>query len=248
MSDRASKSGQKEFIKKARNPSDSNNVDKPPRMVKRISPNFQYMRKSPMVTRTHTQVIVFNAREKSIFFGKFARQDGRAAYDAPQANDVRDNSDHALNVLHIMGVASQRDASDIARNIALPQGPNSPYPRRIFILLPWEENQAKDEFAAQFCRVMTDWANNSDAFMGTHNLFVHRETAESSGPDLPVRHLVRDRDMLLLLKKIYGWEGQNTKQDMMDKEEILLKFFDTVEEGRAFLSRFREDQWQNLES
>jgi ABC-type siderophore export system fused ATPase/permease subunit len=41
--------------------------------------------------------------------------------------------------------------------------------------------------------------------------------------------------MMLLLKKIYGWEGHNLLQDIMDNEEILQNFFDTVEEGRAFL-------------
>ena len=66
-----------------------------------------------------------------------------------------------------------------------------------------------------------------------------RDTTESSGPDLSIRYLVRDWDMMLLLKKIYGWEGQNSLRDIMDNEEILQKFFETVEEGRAFLRLFK---------
>ncbi len=141
----------------------------------------------------------------------------------------------ALNHLHILGVASQPDASDIARNIALPQGPNSPYPRRLFTFLLFVENRPKQEFLDQFCPIMTAWANETNAYMGTHNFFVPRETTECSGPNLSVRYLVRDWDMMLLLKKIYGWEGQNLLQDIMDNEEILQNFFDTVEEGSAFL-------------
>jgi hypothetical protein len=248
MSSRANKSGKEEFNKRALDPSDNNNVDKQQKKTRRIAPNWQHIKTSPMTTRTHTQVICFNAREKSIHFGIFAKPDGSAAFDAPPANAVRDRPDFALDHLHILGVASQRDASDIARNVALPQGPNSPYPRRLFTFLPFVENQPKQEFLDQFCPIMTAWANETDAYMGTHNLFVPRETAESSGPDVPVRHLVRDRDMMLLLKKIYGWEGQNSLQDIMDNEEILQKFFDTVDEGRAFLRLFSEDQWQNLEA
>jgi hypothetical protein len=109
-----------------------------------------------------------------------------------------------------LGVAIQRDASDIARNIALPQGPNSQYPRRSFTFLPFVENQRKQEFLDQFCPIMMAWANGTNAYMGTHNLFVPWETTESSGLDLPVCYLVRDSEMMLLLKKIYGWEGQNS--------------------------------------
>ena len=51
-------------------------------------------------------------------FGIFAKPDGDAAFDAPPANAVRDRPDFALDHLHILDVASQRDAFDIARNIA----------------------------------------------------------------------------------------------------------------------------------
>eukprot|EP00956_Cyclotella_meneghiniana_P032703 scaffold90928_cov36-Cyclotella_meneghiniana.AAC.5 len=46
-----------------------------------------------------------------------------------------------------------------------------------------------------------------------------------------VCHWLRDRDMLLLLKKIYGWSLGTTLQDVMAEEEVVAEFFDSVEEG-----------------
>jgi hypothetical protein len=49
-----------------------------------------------------------------------------------------------------------------------------------------------------------------------------------------------------MIKNVYGGDFHTTLEDIMQSEDILLNFFSTVEEGRAFLGRMTEDQWQNL--
>jgi hypothetical protein len=82
MSSRATQSGQEEFTKRALDLSDKNNEDKILKKIICIAP----IKKSPMVTQTHTQVICFNAREKSVHFGIFAKSDRSAAFGAPPTN------------------------------------------------------------------------------------------------------------------------------------------------------------------
>jgi hypothetical protein len=62
----------------------------------------------------------------------------------------------------------------------------------------------------------------------------------------PVRHWLLDRDMLIVMKMLYGWKGKTTVKDLMEDSEILINFFGSEEEGQRFLSLYSEEQWQDL--
>jgi hypothetical protein len=47
---------------------------------------------------------------------------------------------------------------------------------------------------------------------------------------------------------MYGWGGNTTLEDIMNDEDILLQFWRTAEEGREFLGRMEEFQWQSFDA
>ena len=91
-------------------------------------------------------------------------------------------------------------------------------------------------------------ANQSDAFIGSKNKFIYQKE-KTLLVEKPVNYYLYlcDRDTLLLLKKIYGGNGVK-KIDIENDNEVLVKFFQDVQQGIQLLTMLTKDQSQHLTS
>lgn len=169
-------------------------------------------------------------------------QTGNQAWMQPFIQIIQQDPLAALD-FHIISVCSRRDPEVPELDMPLPKNPGSPYPKRAVILFN-DPNVSVDQFLMDFCLRWSHRANTERIYTGDRNQFVYKP---HPGKPYPVNHYLRNRDTILLLKKVYGTEGV-TKSDVESDEDVLIKFFGDVDTGRQLLSNLTEDQWENISS
>jgi hypothetical protein len=122
------------------------------------------------------------------------------------------------------------------------EGVGKQYPFLAF-LLSRVEDETVDETLKEFAVNYENLMNEKDDWKGVNNKVIY---VPSCLPPKPVRHWLLDKDMLRVMKLVYGHGGKTTKKDLMHSPDILLKFFETVEEGREYLRPLSEEQWQSV--
>eukprot|EP00956_Cyclotella_meneghiniana_P025335 scaffold52669_cov40-Cyclotella_meneghiniana.AAC.1 len=105
------------------------------------------------------------------------------------------------------------------------------------------EDETDEEFGRGFAAAMQSYIHTipEARYRASNRLIYRQPQVFIQAGCQPVRHWLRDGNMLLLLKKIYGWIPSTTLQDVMAEEEVVAEFFDSVEEGQAFLSHPNEE-------
>ena len=193
-----------------------------------------------------TYLKVLLCKEENVWIADLSKPDDRQAYSAPYKNMLTDDPHKALDHFHIIGIAARRDPSTNPKDLPLPQGPDSNYGRTSIVCFR-DTNETIEEFGDSLAAKLTSYANTSEAFIGTRNHFIyHHDKNQSTELAHPVNYYLRNRDTLLLLKKVYGSEGI-TKSEIIEDHDILIKFFGEVQTGIDFLGPLSEDQWQNIE-
>lgn len=166
----------------------------------------------------------------------------------PISEDFDNTPSALLDLVGVVAICDLRDYVHPELNNALLQE-GTTYPFKMFVCACGED-ETDEEFGRSFAAAMQSYlARLPGARYGPGIRLIYRQPQVflQAGPQ-PVRHWLRDRDMLLLLKKIYGWSPNTTLEDVMAEEEVITEFFDSVEEGQAFLGRLNEEQWQSLEA
>ena len=127
------------------------------------------------------------------------------------------------------------------------QSSDSTYGRNCFVYFA-EDNETSEDFGISLAAKFTNYANQSDAFIGSKNKFIYQKE-KTLLVEKPVNYYLYlcDRDPLLLLKKIYGGNGVK-KIDIENDTEVLGKFFQDVQQSIQLLTMLTEDQWQHLTS
>ena len=215
---------------------------------KRLKPNFKALKTrlpSPVGKNYNTIVEVLPCKEDSVFLVDLEKPNGDAAFMKPWKELLNNNPYEALDNFHMIGMPARRDPADLDKNLPLPQGPESNFAR--YGIACWrEENESTVEFGDSLAVKFTDYANRSEDFIGTKNKFINHHNDEPL-TFKPMNYFLRDRDTLLLLKKIYGGETV-TKADIENENDILIKFFGDVQKGVHLLAPLTEDQWHHLSS
>lgn len=189
----------------------------------------------------------YPCREGGIKIYRLYNHVGKPAYMMGFHNILRDQPEYLNDHCDIIWVGDLRDWMHEATNEPLMQD-DGPWPVKGFVCA-CEEGTSDEEAGVRFAHQLEEVMNDSPQFRGDRNHVVYRRvpSMEAAGPQ-PVRHWLRDRDMLVMLKKMYGWDPHTTLEDIMGADEILEKFFHSAESGRTFLGRMEETQWQNIEA
>lgn len=170
-----------------------------------------------------------------------------AAYMQPFVTLVQNMPEIALDDFHIIGIYERLDRTDPELNLPMKQKPGVDWPWKVLAFFRNGE-ETVEEFAKFICNKLTLWANTSDDWKGSNNLFIYRKSSQVGYlVPRPVNYYIRMRDTLLLLKKVYGGQGV-TKADIEQDEDVLTQFFGTVDKGRRVLGQLNEIQWQHLQS
>lgn len=172
---------------------------------------------------------------------------GKSIFMQPLLSTFRDTPEILQDSMGVFAICDERDIHHPELNMPLLQD-GSTFPYKL-LLCACDENITDDEFGNTFAPALQTYINENPRYHGTDNHVVYRQpTVLTAAGKQPVRHWLKDRDMLLLLKKMYGWTSEVTLNDILADEELLGVFFATPDEGRAFLGRLSEEQWQSLET
>ena len=84
------------------------------------------------------------------------------------------------------------------------------------LLCVCEDGVSDDEFGHTVAPALESLMNSSPRFHGSDNHAIYRQPASliAAGKQ-PVCHWLKDRDMLLLLKKMYGWNPEVKLEDII---------------------------------
>jgi hypothetical protein len=192
-----------------------------------------------------TILSIYPAREGS-FKIVMATKNGKTIFMAPFLNLARDHPEILQDEINCICICNIRDYNHPTSNLPLLVNPNNDFPSKVF-LIAVEDGESDDETGAWLAPKFQALMNNHDCVRGNRNRVIYSTPGHlrEQGP-MPVHHWLQDLDMLRMIKNVYGGDFHTTLEDIMQSEDILLNFFSTVEEGRAFLGRMTEDQWQNL--
>ena len=221
----------------------------PPTSTKRHKANFGALKSTPPLPvgkRFSTALRLLPCLEDSIFVAHLLRPNGDHAYMKPFRDMVNERPFKALDEFHIIALPYLRDPAHPEKNLSWPQSPTSTF-GRLGIVCFRDNEESTDEFGNSFASKLMQYANDSDEFTGTRNKFIYEKNRGASLNPHPVNYYIRDRDTLLLLKKVYGGEGI-TKAELANDHDLLVKFFGDVKTGHKFLDPLDEEQWKNLAS
>ena len=193
-------------------------------------------------------VQILPSKETGVKFMKIINaQSGRPLFMQPLLTCFRDTPEVLQDLMNVTAITDERDIYHPELNMPLMQE-GTTYPVKI-VICACADSMPDEEFGHFFAAALQTFMNSNPRYHGTANHVVYRQPAAlTAAGKQPVRHWLKDRDMLLLLKKVYGWNARVTLDDIMEDEELLEVFFHAPEEGRAFLGRLSEEQWQYLES
>mmetsp|Transcript_22019 Transcript_22019/g.47867 ORF Transcript_22019/g.47867 Transcript_22019/m.47867 type:complete len:269 (-) Transcript_22019:158-964(-) len=221
-----------------------------PTSNKKLKPNVAGLKSTPPAPigkRTYnTFVNILNCKEVSVFLIDLNKPDGDQAYEAPYKAMLNTQPYVALDEYHIIGMAARRNSSYPDKDLPLPQGRDSMYGRYCLVCFR-DGDETVEEFGNSLAAKLTNYANSSEAFIGSKNHFIyHQDNNQTTASAQPVNYYLRTKDTLLLLKKVYGSEGI-TKTEIIEDYDVLDKFFGEVQKGIDLLKPLSEDQWQHLE-
>lgn len=224
---------------------DDDDYDQP--LVNPITPDFKKIKTSvPFDGGKYTTYLCHEpCKEESIILCHAENAEGDATYQKAIKDQVAENPFEMRDRLHLVLLLERRDTRHPQFNVAMPQsreGKGKDYAFIVF-LLSRDEEKTIEESLKEFVVAYQDLMNENDNWKGTSNKVVFVPTCLRPQP---VRHWLLDKDMLRVMKMIYGHGGKTTKRDLMHSPDILRKFFATVEEGREYLSPHSEEQWQSV--
>ena len=184
-------------------------------------------------------------KEDSIVLCHAENVDGDAPYQKGIKDQVANNPMWMRDEFGVIALPDRRDTIHPDSNVAMPQSREGTGKQYSFmaIMLARDPDKSVDEILKEFSAKYQNLMNESDDWMGKNNKVVY---VPSTLHPQPVRHWLLDKDMLRVMKLIYGHDGSTTKKDLMHSPEVLLKFFATVEEGREYLRPLSEEQWQSV--
>lgn len=192
-----------------------------------------------------TYINILMTMVTDFFLVLLTKPDGSIGYMNPFVKIIKTEPERALDEFHIIGLFERLDRTDPEMNLAMPQEPGSIYSQKVVAFFT-ETDQTVQAFAKWLAAQLTLWANTSDEWFGTNNIFIYRQNLQGEFlQPRPVNYYIRVRDTLLLLRKVYGGKTIE-KTDIEQDEEILTQYFGTVEKGRNILGQLDELQWKQL--
>ena len=187
-----------------------------------------------------TYVVSHPCLETTVFIFSLENKDHTPAFFKPIKEGIDNDADYMLQELGVIGYVVLRDPTDHNANEALTHN-NYPVKGLLYAVDP---NMSEDEAKKEIATNLAAFANSDPQFIGTHNQYEVKDVEEEK---LPVNHIIRDRDALKLLKKIYGRKGVK-KSDIEEDTDLLIRFFGSVKEGHHYLSILTDTQWEFLDS
>ena len=193
-------------------------------------------KKEPWKTYVHSHP----CSEPTVFIVSLKNKDHTPAFFKPIKEGIDNDPDYMLQKLGVIGYVVLRDQTDHNANEALTHN-NYPVKGLLYAVDP---NVSEDEAKNEIANDLAAFANSDPQFIGTHNQYEVQDVEEEK---LPVNYIIRDRDTLKLLKKIYGRKGVK-KSDIEEDTDLLIRFFGSVKEGHHYLSILTDTQWEFLDS
>ena len=141
----------------------------------------------------------------------------------------------------IIGFFPRKDPSAYGRDVAMKQKSGSTYDWECMVAFLSEGVNAikvGKKLAREFTKVTSDKALSGMEHTERYTLrTVHSLNVK------PLNHYLLDDACMLIFKKMYA---DTSVDDMLNQEEILVNFFCSADNGKKTLTKYDEDDWEDL--